>query len=87
MVMVVAAAVRSGCAFSGGAAAGIVGDVGGGRDGAPRTFGCRAVIIAHVRACLAVSARWVLPVSDGWRCVQLMRAARGVFGSVAPPDL
>jgi hypothetical protein len=41
--------VRGGRAFSGGAAAHVVGDVGCGRDGLPRPFGCRAVMIAHVR--------------------------------------
>jgi hypothetical protein len=47
---VVAAIVRRGCAFSGGAAACIVGDVGCGRDGLPWLFDCRAVMIAHARA-------------------------------------
>jgi hypothetical protein len=50
MSVVVATVVRSGRAFSGSAAAGVVDDVGGGRDGVSRPFGCRAVMIAHVRA-------------------------------------
>jgi hypothetical protein len=49
MPIVVAAIVRSGRAFSGGAAVRVVGDVGGGRDGAPRPFGCRVVMIVHAR--------------------------------------
>jgi hypothetical protein len=44
---VVAAVVCRGCAFSGGAAVRGVGDMGGGRDGPPRPFGCRAVMITH----------------------------------------
>jgi hypothetical protein len=47
MPTVVAAAVRCGRAFSGGATARVVGDMGGGRDGPPRLFGCRAVMIVH----------------------------------------
>jgi hypothetical protein len=52
MPTVVAAVVCGGRAFSGGAAARVVGDVGGGgrRDGAPRPFGCRTVMIAHAHA-------------------------------------
>jgi hypothetical protein len=49
MPTVVAAVVRCGRAFSGGATARVVGDVGGGRDGPPRPFGCRAVMIVHAR--------------------------------------
>jgi hypothetical protein len=50
MAAVVAAVVRGGCAFSGGAAAGVVDDVGGGRDGTPRPFCCCAVMIAHAHS-------------------------------------
>jgi hypothetical protein len=50
MTSVVTAVVRCGRAFSGGATARVVGDVGGGRDGPPRPFGCRTVMIAHARA-------------------------------------
>jgi hypothetical protein len=50
MPTIVAAVVRHWRAFSGVAAARIVGDVGGGRDGPPRLFGCRAVMIARARA-------------------------------------
>jgi hypothetical protein len=49
MSIVVAAVVRRGRAFLGGAATRRVDDVGGGRDGPPRPFGCRAVMIAHAR--------------------------------------
>jgi hypothetical protein len=50
MPTVVAADVCGGRAFSSGAAACVVGDVAGGRDGAPRPFGCRAIMMAHARA-------------------------------------
>jgi hypothetical protein len=50
MPIVVAAVMFRGRAFSGGATACIVGDVGGGRDGPPRPFGCCAVMIARARA-------------------------------------
>jgi hypothetical protein len=50
MSTVVVMVVRCGRAFLGGATARVVGDVGGGRDGPPRPFGCRAVMIAHARA-------------------------------------
>jgi hypothetical protein len=43
------AVVRSGRAFSGGTAASIVDDAGGGLDVASRPFGCRAVMIACAR--------------------------------------
>jgi hypothetical protein len=50
MPTVVDAVVRRGHAFSGGATTRVVGDVGGGRGGPPRLFGCRTVMIAHARA-------------------------------------
>jgi hypothetical protein len=50
MAVVVAAVERSGCTFSGGASVGVVDDVGGGREGASRPFGCHTVMIAHARA-------------------------------------
>jgi hypothetical protein len=50
MAAVVAAVVRSGRAFSGSTAVSVVDDVGGGCDGVPQPFGCRAVMIAHARA-------------------------------------
>jgi hypothetical protein len=50
MTTVVVAVVRCGRAFSGGTTALVLGDVGGRRDGPPRPFGCRAVMIAHARA-------------------------------------
>jgi hypothetical protein len=46
----VAAVLRCGRAFSGGATARVVGDMGGGRDGPLRPFGCRAVMITHACA-------------------------------------
>jgi hypothetical protein len=49
MVAVVAAVVRCGHAFSGSATASVVDDVGGGRDGAPRPFSYRAVMIVRAR--------------------------------------
>jgi hypothetical protein len=49
MVVVMAVVVHSGRAFLGGATAIVVDDVLGGRDGAPRPFGRRAVMIAHAR--------------------------------------
>jgi hypothetical protein len=56
--------VHSGRTFSGGAAAGVVGDVGGGRDGAPWPFGCRAVMIAH--ACVPDRFNMVGLASQQW---------------------
>jgi hypothetical protein len=50
MPTVMAAVVRGRRTFSDGATARVVGDVGCGRDGPPRPFGCRAVMIAHERA-------------------------------------
>jgi hypothetical protein len=50
MAAVVAAVVRSGRAFSGGAAARVVGDVGGRHDGMPQPFGSHAVMFVHTRA-------------------------------------
>jgi hypothetical protein len=44
------AVVRSERAFSGGTVVRVVGNVGGGCDGAPRPFGSHAVMIAHARA-------------------------------------
>jgi hypothetical protein len=50
MPTVVAAVVRCRRTFSGGVATRVVGDVGGGRDGPPWPFGCRAIMIARARA-------------------------------------
>jgi hypothetical protein len=47
MPTVMAVVVRCGRAILGNAAARVVGDVGGGRDGPPRLFGCRAAMIAR----------------------------------------
>jgi hypothetical protein len=49
MTAVTVVVVRCGRAFSGVATAHVVGDVGGGRDGPLRPFGCRAIMIARVR--------------------------------------
>jgi hypothetical protein len=46
MPTVVAAVVRYGRTFSGGATTHVVGDMGAGHDGPLRSFGCRAVMIA-----------------------------------------
>jgi hypothetical protein len=83
MPTVVAAVVLDGRTFSGGAAARVVGDMGCGRDGPPRLFGCRAVMIAHARA----PGRFgdVGPTHQ-WGCghLQLMRTARAVRGARLP---
>jgi hypothetical protein len=50
MSVVVAAVVRSGRAFSSGAATSVVDDVGGGRDGALWPFGCCAIMIDLARS-------------------------------------
>jgi hypothetical protein len=86
MTTVVAAVVRGGRAFSGGAAARVVGDVGGRCEGASRPFGCCAVMIV----CARRSGRFVTlgpSVSSRQGCLQLMRTMRAVFGSAASPDL
>jgi hypothetical protein len=49
MPTVMAAVVCRGRAFSCNATARVVGDVEGGRDGPPRPFGCRIVMIARAR--------------------------------------
>jgi hypothetical protein len=49
MAVVMATVVRGGHAFSGGATASVVDEVGAGHDGTLRPFGCCAVMIAHVR--------------------------------------
>jgi hypothetical protein len=82
MPTVVAAVVRCRRTFSGGTTC-LVGDVGGEggrggrRDGPPRPFGCRAVMIAHMR----VLAWWGPPVSGRCSHLQLMRAARAIRGA------
>jgi hypothetical protein len=70
MATVTAVIVCSMRAFSGYAATRVVGDVGGRRDGAPRPFGCRTVMIA--------------PVGGRRRRLQLMRAVRTVSGARLP---
>jgi hypothetical protein len=86
MVVVTVAVVRSGRAFSGVVVARVVGDVGGRHDGASRPFGNHIVMIAHTHVSGRL-AQWGLSFNDRWRCLQLMRAARVVHGSMAPPDL
>jgi hypothetical protein len=85
MPTVVVVVVRRERTFSGDATARVVGDAGGGCDGLPWLFGCRAVMIAHASA-PAISVRWAPIVSGRCSRLQLMRAARGL-GSMAPPDL
>jgi hypothetical protein len=50
MPTVVAAVARGGRTFLGDATAHVMGDVGGGRDGLSRPFGCRAVMITRALA-------------------------------------
>jgi hypothetical protein len=80
------AGVTGGRAFSGGAAARVVGRRGGGRDGAPRPFSRRAAMIAHARVsgCFGM----VGPACQRHTKSPAVNAcgARG-FGSAAPPDL
>jgi hypothetical protein len=88
MTAVVTAIVRCGHAFSGDTTAHVVGDVGGGRDGPPQPFGCRAVMIAHVRA----SCRFVVVgFARQWQMQPPIVNARGTRArgscSAAPPDL
>jgi hypothetical protein len=68
MPTVVAAVVRGRRAFSGGAAAHVVGDEGGRRDGPPQPFGCRAVMIAHVRTRLSRRSGAQLSAADSDIC-------------------
>jgi hypothetical protein len=86
MPTVVAAVVRRGCAFSGDATARVVGDVRGRRDGPPRPFVCRTVMIARARA----PGRFgdVGPARQWWMWLRVVNAcgARG-SGSTAPLDL
>jgi hypothetical protein len=87
MPTVVAAVVHHGRAFSGGATASVVGNVGGGRDGPPRPFGCRAVMIACARAPGRL-ATWGPLISGRCGYLQLMHAARvRGLGSTTPLDL
>jgi hypothetical protein len=86
MIAVVAAVVRCGRAFLGGATARIVGDVGGRRDGPPRHFGCRTVMVAHARASCGVG---VVGSARQWQVQPPVVNARGThgLGSAAPPGL
>jgi hypothetical protein len=83
MVVVVAAVMRCGCAFPGGAITCVVDDVGDGRDGMPRPFGYRAVMIA--RACVPDRFGVVGPSCRQRAATPTVNAhgARG-FGSAAP---
>jgi hypothetical protein len=78
MATVMAAIVRSGHTFSGSAAARVVDDVGGGRDGVPRPFVCRVVMIEHTRASGHFST--VGPVGQ-WQAVSPAVNARDAQGS------
>jgi hypothetical protein len=86
MPIVVVAVVCGARAFLGGAAERVVGDVGGGRDGAPRPFGFRAVMIVHARAPSHFGA--VGPARQ-WQMQPPAVNTRDAcsFGSAAPPDL
>jgi hypothetical protein len=86
MPKVVAAVVRRGRAFSGDATMRVVGIVGGGRDGPPWLFGCRAVMITCARTPGRFSVVGPL-VSDGRCCLHLMRATRAARGARLPLDL
>jgi hypothetical protein len=77
MTEIMAVVVHCGRAFSGGATARVVGDVGDGCDGPPRPFGCRTVMIAHARA----SCRFGVV---GSACQWQMQPPAV---SAAPPDL
>jgi hypothetical protein len=80
MPTVAATVMCNGCAFSGVAAARIVAMWAGGRDGPPRLFGCRTVMIA--RACAWALRSWWAPlVSDGVGHLHLMRAERAIRGA------
>jgi hypothetical protein len=78
MAAVVAAVVRGGRTFSGGAATSIVDDVGGERDKAPRPFGCCDVMIT----CARTSSRFSMvgPVCQ-WQTMSHAVNARGARGS------
>jgi hypothetical protein len=69
MATVVAVVVRCGRAFSGGTTAGIMDDMADRRDGAPRPFGYRAVMIARARVPDRFGVVGVqLSVADGVAC-------------------
>jgi hypothetical protein len=86
MAAVAAAVVHGGRAFSGVAAVSVVGDLGGGHDGAPRPFGCCAVMIAHARTSYRFST--VGPVYQRHTILPAVNAC-GARGSRehGPPDL
>jgi hypothetical protein len=86
MPTVVAVIVRGGHAFSGGATTRIVGDVGDGRDGAPRPFSFRAVMIAHARTSDRFGA---VGPACWWQTKPPAVNACGArsFGSATPADL
>jgi hypothetical protein len=68
MATVVAVIMRGGRTFLGGAAARVVDDVGGGRDGAPRPFGCRAAMITRARVQPFRSSGALLSSADEVAC-------------------
>jgi hypothetical protein len=85
MTVVVAAVVHCGRAFSGDTIMSVVGDVGGGRDGPPRPFGCRAVMITHARATCRFG---VVGSAHQWQMRQPAVNARGAsarFGKRSSP--
>jgi hypothetical protein len=83
MAAVVAVVMCGRRAFSGGTAARVVGDVGGGRDGVPRPFSCHAVMIARARSSGRFGAVWPVCQRQTRSPVVNARGARG-FGSAAP---
>jgi hypothetical protein len=86
MPTVVAVIMHGGRAFSGGATARVVGDVGGGRDGSPRPFDCHAAMIAHARAPYRFG---MVGPAHQWQMQPPAVNARGArgLGSAAPLDL
>jgi hypothetical protein len=87
MIVVVAAVMHSGRTFSGGAAAGVVGDVGGRRDGAPRPIDCHVVMIAH--ACVPGRFSAVGPAGQRWMALFAVnvRGARSFWERDSPGSI
>jgi hypothetical protein len=85
MPIVVAAVVRCGRTFSGGATTSVVGDVGGGggrHDGLPRPFGCHVIMIACVCALPSWCSRTRPSVADAAACSYARSARFGEHGSL-----
>jgi hypothetical protein len=86
MAAVMAVVMRCGHAFSDGATARVVGDMGGGRDGPPWPFGCRTIMIAHARAPCRFGMVGSARQSQMQPPAVNARVARG-SGRADPPDL